>query len=96
MDRLAIKPSPTIEPGRGGCSTLNWILQADPDENLTMVRGPTHVTYRLDHWDNALTFVPSPEVPNVHSRITFDVAGGSATALDLGSPPGANLLQRVG
>jgi hypothetical protein len=72
-------------------------IQADPDGALTMVRGPAHATYRLTHWDgNAFTFVPSPEIPNFRSRLTFTVAGGRATALDLGSPPGANLLQRVG
>lgn len=71
-------------------------VQANPDGTLTMARGPSHVTNQLTHWDaNAFTYVSTPEVPNFRSRLTFTVAGGSATALDLGSPSGANLLQRV-
>jgi len=37
----------------------------------------------------------SPEVPNFRSRLIFTATGGSATALGLGSPSGASLLQRI-
>lgn len=71
-------------------------IQADPQGTLTMVRGPSHATNPLTHWDgNAFAYVPSPEVPNFRSSLAFTVAGDRATALDLGGPPGAGVLQRV-
>jgi hypothetical protein len=57
-----------------------------------MVRGPAHVTSALAMGTaTPVTSIGSPEVPNFRSKLTFTVAGGRATALDLGAPTGANV-----
>jgi CubicO group peptidase (beta-lactamase class C family) len=94
-------PAPALQPAAyvGTYTNPYWgdvAIQADPQGALTMVRGPSRATNPLTHWDgNAFAYVPSPEVPNFRTRLTFTVAGDRATALDLGGPPGAGVLQRV-